>query len=424
MRISSQNAFVFFATLLACCATSFANAELSFSTEQITHGPKHHFFGYIGQCRTIPWNGSGRYILALEIDSIERMPTANDTAQILLLDTQDNYRPVPLTETRAWNPQQGAMMYWNPESPETQFFFNDRDPNTGKIFTALYDISDGVPGKRAKEFRFDDRPIANSGVAQNGGWFMAINYGRLARLRPVTGYPETFDWTDNNGQPEDDGIFRVDVKSGERRLVVSYAALADRIRPARPDVDSIPLFINHTLWSRDDSLVYAFVRGGWHKAPKGQERINVPITMKPDGSDLAVHTQFIGGHPEWLDGSQLIGKNGERQVVYDARAKAIRGYIGGETTFVDPEGDIALSPDGSWFANGFHQNGANNYTLYRMNDGLCATTEPLTVGGRTSGDLRIDPAPTWNRTNDAFIAPGLAQDGTRQMFLVRLRVKN
>ena len=33
--------------------------------EQITHGPKHHFFGYIGQSQTIPWNQSGRYIVAL-----------------------------------------------------------------------------------------------------------------------------------------------------------------------------------------------------------------------------------------------------------------------------------------------------------------------------------------------------------------------
>jgi len=26
--------------------------------EQLTSGSKHHFFGYIGQCQTIPWNAS------------------------------------------------------------------------------------------------------------------------------------------------------------------------------------------------------------------------------------------------------------------------------------------------------------------------------------------------------------------------------
>jgi hypothetical protein len=26
--------------------------------EQLTSGTKQHFFGYIGQCQTIPWNAS------------------------------------------------------------------------------------------------------------------------------------------------------------------------------------------------------------------------------------------------------------------------------------------------------------------------------------------------------------------------------
>ena len=48
-------------------------ADLRVSVEQITSGQYHHFFGYIGQCRTIPWNATGQYILGLEIDRIDRM---------------------------------------------------------------------------------------------------------------------------------------------------------------------------------------------------------------------------------------------------------------------------------------------------------------------------------------------------------------
>ena len=47
-----------------------APPALSLRLEQLTDGKKHHFFGYIGQCQTIPWCGAGRYILALEIDEI------------------------------------------------------------------------------------------------------------------------------------------------------------------------------------------------------------------------------------------------------------------------------------------------------------------------------------------------------------------
>ena len=37
-----------------------------------------------------------------------------------------------------------------------------------------------------------------------------------------------------------------------------------------------------------------------------------------------------------------------------------------------------------------------------------------------AGDLRIDAAPRWNRTNDAILVPGIAENGTRQMFLIRV----
>ena len=42
--------------------------KVSLEIEQITSGPKHHLFGYIGQSLTIPWNESDRYIVSLRTD--------------------------------------------------------------------------------------------------------------------------------------------------------------------------------------------------------------------------------------------------------------------------------------------------------------------------------------------------------------------
>ena len=39
--------------------------KVSLEVEQITSGPKHHLFGYIGQSLTIPWTVSERYIISL-----------------------------------------------------------------------------------------------------------------------------------------------------------------------------------------------------------------------------------------------------------------------------------------------------------------------------------------------------------------------
>ena len=49
-------------------------AEPRLEVEQLTAGPKHHFFGYIGHAGTCPWNRSGRYIVALQTDFQDHMP--------------------------------------------------------------------------------------------------------------------------------------------------------------------------------------------------------------------------------------------------------------------------------------------------------------------------------------------------------------
>ena len=114
--------------------------SLNLKIEQVTSGSKHHFFAYIGQCQTIPWNASGRYILCLEIGRIDRMPKPNEAATVCVIDTQKQNQIIALDKTYGWNPQQGTMFYWHPKHAETQFFFNDRDPRTGNVFTVLYDL--------------------------------------------------------------------------------------------------------------------------------------------------------------------------------------------------------------------------------------------------------------------------------------------
>src|SRR5215208_4985645 len=129
--------------LLALMAVGVAvagAAEATVTVTQITQGPKHHYFGYIGQSRTVPWNANGRYLLALQVGFQDRLPGANDPADVCLLDTHAGYAVRVVDQSRGWNPQQGTMFYWNPEHPETQFFFNDRDPKSGKVFTVLFDI--------------------------------------------------------------------------------------------------------------------------------------------------------------------------------------------------------------------------------------------------------------------------------------------
>jgi hypothetical protein len=400
-----------------------AAAQVEIKVTQITHGPKHHYFGYIGQSRTIPWNASGRYLLALQVGFQDRLPGANDPADVCLLDARAGYAVRVVDQSRAWNPQQGTMFYWNPEHPETQFFFNDRDPKTGKIFTVLFDLSaNGGKGKRLREYRFDDTPVANGGIAQNGGYFTAINYARMARLRPVTGYAEAWDWTTGVAAPLDDGIYRVDVNSGAKTLIVSFARLKDAIRGFTERIDERHLFINHTLHNRNNDLIYFFCRADFESLPEGK-RVNSVFSVRPDGSELTLHPTFIGGHPEWEWGSRMIGSRDGQQVVYDVAQQKVVDSLGGKDVFPNPEGDISLSPDGRWFVNSHREGEYNHYTFLELSTRRVVHSTPVFMSTWKGGPLRLDPAPCWNRTSDAIVVPGIAADTTRQMFLLELTAK-
>jgi hypothetical protein len=382
---------------------------------QLTHGPQHHFFGYIGHVKNTPWNGNGHYMALLRTGFQDHMPAPHEAADVVLVDTANNNTVLPVEKSHAWNPQQGTMFYWNPQAPDTQLIFNDRDLKTNRVFAVLYDIS---KRKRLREYRYDDTPFGNSGVAQHGRYFLGLNYGRMSRLRPVTGYPKAFDWNPGTAAPENDGIFLTEIESGKKKLLVSFRQLVEIIAPKRPDVMGKQLFINHTLWNRDDNRIYFYVRGNFDE----QDSLDVPCTIHPDGTHLTMQ-QHVGGHPEWELGTRIIGDVKGKQVIYDVDKQQLVDQIGTPEILPKPGGDSALSFDGKWFVNGYRVKQEDFYVVYRRTDDTWVRTRGLPVDHWIGGELRCDPAPCWSRTGDRIAVPAIADDSarTRQTFLLRIR---
>ncbi len=288
------------------------------------------------------------------------------------------------------------------------------------MFCVLFDVSQGRGGERIAEFRFPETPFGNSGVAQGGGWFLGINYGRLARLRPVTGYPGAFDWTTGDPHPADDGIFKVNSQTSQKQLLVSFQQLAEALRSQHAGADAQELFINHTLWSRDDSRLYFFVRADFGR--HDERHLDVPFVMNADGTNLHPLARHIGGHPEWESGQTMIGQRDNEQILFDVELQVVTGTLGTPEIFPKPNGDVALSPDGKWFVNGHGEKGMNYYTILRRTDGSWMRTAGVDQGGFISGDLRIDPSPCWNRDGSQILVTGIAEDEqrTRQMFVITI----
>ena len=114
-----------------------------------------------------------------------------------------------------------------------------------------------------------------------------------------------------------------------------------------------------------------------------------------------------------------------RQVLYDTDSRSVIGTLGPPGAFPNPGGDIALSPDATRFVNGFGTKdpGENRYVFLFRKDNKLIRTRPFSRGAWTSGPLRIDPAPCWNRTSNQIVVSAIADDqhGSRQLFVIDLR---
>ena len=398
----------------------FNSSKFNITVNQITGGENHHFFGYIGQSLTIPWNYNGDKILCMSSPFHDHLPSTNEAAAIAIIDPNvksgEFNKIEKLDESLGWNHQQGTMFYWNPDAAQDQFFFNDRDPKTGVVFTVCYDVN---KRKRIKEYRYGHRSFGNSGVCPLGKSFLGINYARMARLRPVTGYKNTTDWTTGVNAPKDDGIIHIDIKTGKKKMLVSFEQMAAKLEKKGFQAKGRNLFINHTLWNRTGEWIYFFVRAGWKSDKDGKEALDAACSIKVDGTNFTARHSHIGGHPEWGNGTEIIGSQNGRQVVYDILSKEIVRTIGDEVSFPDPSGDVSLSPDSKLFVNGYSLNGKNHYTIFDLNSKEWTNTPEFNTGIYKK-DLRIDPAPRWNRESNQLLVSGLDKNGIRQLFVISI----
>lgn len=60
---------------------------------KLTSGPKQHWFGYYDKLQIDP---TGRYVLAMEVDTIHRSPKKEDKLVIGMIDLEDNNKWITL----------------------------------------------------------------------------------------------------------------------------------------------------------------------------------------------------------------------------------------------------------------------------------------------------------------------------------------
>jgi len=386
-------------------------AKPKVAIRQLTSGPKHHFFGYYGIC---PWNKSGNYLVCLESDFQDHLPKPDEAASVVLVDAKTG-AVNKVGETRAWNFQQGAMLYWNPLKPDDEILFNDRKDDA--IVSVALDVHTG-------QKRYLPRGISD--VAHNGRHALCLDYGRLYRTRPVVGYVGVKDPNADNPHPDNDGVFLMDLATGESKLVLSIGEVYRRLVGAHPELKDRDMFFNHTVFNKDDSRFFVLARC-WEPKPKPYLE-SAMFTCNTDGSDLREVVPFGKGisHFDWKNTKEILatfdldGKGYKQHVLFTDGLKDYKAIGKG---FLTGDGHPAFSPDGQWIVNDRNDSktGAKSLQLYHPAGGTGMALGSFPMKDYLSGDLRCDLHPRWNRAGDAICVDALeTTHWTRQLHVAYL----
>jgi len=378
----------------------------------ITSGPKDHLFASYYAINA--WSADGRYATVLETDVKGRLATENDVAVLGVVDAEDNNRFVPLTETRCWNFQEATMAHWLATAPQTQFIFNDLVD--GKFVSVIFDMAN-------KTRQVVPYPV--SAVSPDGKWAVSINYARLRLTRPDYGYG-------GNGQdarrdvtwPADDGLWLVNLESGEAELIVSIASVRDRM-PQVKDPKALAYFC-HTVFSRDGSKIFWLARSVENLA--GQQVVRrwetTAFTCNRDGSGVrrCFPDGWGGSHFNWLDGDRLMVTAKYRDAVYShvllTVGKSDYVRLGGGV--LDFDGHGVFSDDGKWMATDTYPDklGERKLMVLRMSDQAI-----LPLGTYFVPEIyretysRCDLHPRW-RPDGRMLGFNSVHEGSRQVYVI------
>jgi hypothetical protein len=373
----------------------------------VTSGPLNHFFGYYGMQ---PWDVTGKYLLALEVQSQEHPPLPDEKAVVGMVETS-NDKFIPLSQTSTWNFQQGAMMHWLPNSSGSEIIFNDRVED--RVVSVILNV-------HTLERRILGRAIA--ALSHDGKSALGLNFGRLAWTRPGYGYAGVPDPFLHEAQPSDDGIYLIDVETGdERRIVALSDILALKNRPH--DLGKHPLFFIHPMFNANDQRFAFFVEYIHHPLPKfWRFRLRTGMfTVGKDGEDLRCVIDYGKvSHFDWRNSNEIL----VWAKIQDKECFHLITDGTGEDRQISPsllteDGHGSFSPDGKWVLVDTYPNEERFSTLklYNWADGDQIILGKFYADPKFVGEIRCDLHPRWNR-NGMEVCFDSVHERIRQVYVL------
>lgn len=232
--------------------------EIIIPIRTITKGPEFHWFGYYDKLQFDP---SNRYVLGMQVNFEMRSPTKDDIIRLGYIDLQKNDQWTTIGESRSWGWQQGCMLQWVPGTAN-DVIWNDR---RGSDFVSII--------KNIKTGQEKILPKAVYSLSPDGKYAIGTDFSRIQNYRKGYGYPGGTDPNKHQNAPAKSGIYRMDLKTGDVKVILSYFDIS-QIPHKGESISKKWHYFNHLLVS-PDSKRFIFLNR-WREIPISDEVLTNP----------------------------------------------------------------------------------------------------------------------------------------------------
>jgi len=249
---------------------------------------KHVFFGYYD---VNPFSSDEALLLATHAPDISRAPDGSQSMKVgyyRLFDSASVFHEIGETTTWCW--QQGCRLQWYPCSERRLILYNRMvDGEYGAV------VQDTETGEVVQEY---DCPLY--AVSHDGRNGLSLNYSRLQRLRPGYGYGILPDGSLGNAVPDNEGIWHVDMESGQKRLILSLRTLASI--DSLTSMSGAEHYVNHLLFNPSSSRFMLV-----HLWSNGRKRWSRMLTSNIAGEDVCLlNNEGLSSHYNWISDQELM----------------------------------------------------------------------------------------------------------------------
>ncbi len=359
----------------------------------------HVFFGYYD---VTPFSANNEYLLATKARLKNVAPSPNEELIVGYYDLKKENSFIELGSTTTWCWQQGCRLSW----------YNNE-------FVTYNKVVDGKNGAVIQNIKTKNikrklcMPIYD--ITPDGKWGLSLDFSRLQRLRPGYGYTTFPDESQGQKAPPDNGIWLVDIKNNNSRLLFSINDIA-KISP-RDSMKEAEHYFNLLSFSPDGKRLMFF---HWWK--KGDKRTSRLFIADREGENLRLlENETIVSHYTWKNDNELLitgihPKEGFHYWLYNINT--------GERSII---GENILMSDGhpTYFSNKKYmvtdtypdQYGDQSILLYNIQSSNTTTLAAFYTPIKFLGEIRCDLHPRLNLNNE-LICVDVIKRAKREIVIV------